>query len=81
MHISMDTSYEGVLIGKILVVLVIIYMLISPLIRLLRIIDFVEKPSLGYVYEAMQRVKNAINDMFKNKKTTYRPYTKIINVR
>ena len=71
MHISMDTSYEGVLIGKILVVLVIIYMLISPLIRLLRIIDFVEKPSLGYVYEGMQRVKNAINDRFKNKKTTY----------
>ena len=55
--------------------------LVGPLIRLLRIVDSDEKPSLGYVYEGMQRAKNAIKEMFRNRKTAYQPYTKIIKTR
>ena len=55
--------------------------LVGPLIRLLRIVDSDEKPSLGYVYEGMQRAKSAIKEMFRNKKTAYQPYTEIIKTR
>ena len=55
--------------------------LVGPLIRLLRIVDSDEKPSLGYVYEGMQRAKNAIKEMFRNRKTAYQPYTEIIKSR
>ena len=53
----------------------------APIIRLLRIVDADEKPSLGYVYEGMQRAKKAIKEMFRNKKRLYQPYTQIIKSR
>ncbi|XP_020970183.1 uncharacterized protein LOC110268397 [Arachis ipaensis] len=39
--------------------------LVSPLIKLLRIVDANDKPSLGYVYEEMLRIEDAIKEMFK----------------
>ena len=45
---------------------------------MLRIIDSDEKPSLGYVYEGIQRAKTAIKEMFRNKKIAYQAYTEII---
>ncbi|XP_015949648.1 uncharacterized protein LOC107474537 [Arachis duranensis] len=55
---------------------VTIVKIVDPLINLLRIIDADEKPSLRYVYEGMQIVKNDNKTMFRNRKVTYMPYTK-----
>ncbi|XP_057452499.1 uncharacterized protein LOC130744326 [Lotus japonicus] len=55
--------------------------LVAPLIRLLRIVDGDEKPSMGYVYEGMQRATNAIKTMLQKKKDLYKPYTEIIKAR
>ncbi|XP_054819014.1 uncharacterized protein LOC129318311 [Prosopis cineraria] len=55
--------------------------IVSPLIKLLRIVDSDEKPSLPYVYEGMQRAKKAIKTVFTNKKDQYKPYTDIIQAR
>ncbi|XP_057418955.1 uncharacterized protein LOC130713181 [Lotus japonicus] len=46
----------------------------APIIRLLRIVDGDEKPSMGYVYDGMQRAKNAIKRMFKDKSELYKPF-------
>ncbi|XP_054816852.1 uncharacterized protein LOC129316449 [Prosopis cineraria] len=54
---------------------------VSPLIKLLRIVDSDEKPSLPYVYEGMQRAKKAIKATFNNKRDYYKPYTSIIQAR
>ncbi|XP_054813463.1 uncharacterized protein LOC129314118 [Prosopis cineraria] len=54
---------------------------VSPLIKLLRIVDSDEKPSLFYVYEGMQRAKIEIKATFNNKKDYYKPYTSIIQAR
>ncbi|XP_050222802.1 uncharacterized protein LOC126672894 [Mercurialis annua] len=53
----------------------------GPLIRLLRLVDSDEKPSLGYVYEGMRRARKAIKHMFKKKKSLYAPYIKILDER
>ncbi|XP_054788931.1 uncharacterized protein LOC129294532 [Prosopis cineraria] len=55
--------------------------IVSPLIKLLRIVDSDEKPSLPYVYEGMQRAKKEIKVVFNNKKDQYKPYTDIIQAR
>src|ERR1044072_7829329 len=51
--------------------------LVAPIIRLLRIVDGDEKPFMVYVYEGMQRKKNAMKEIFKNKSILYEPYTDI----
>ncbi|XP_039118856.1 uncharacterized protein LOC120254989 [Dioscorea cayenensis subsp. rotundata] len=43
----------------------------APIIRLLRVVDADEKPSLGYVYEGMIRIRKAIMSIFKNKSTMH----------
>ncbi|GAV87386.1 LOW QUALITY PROTEIN: DUF659 domain-containing protein, partial [Cephalotus follicularis] len=53
----------------------------APIIRLLRIVDSDEKPSLGYVYECMFRIKMAIKNLFNNKKKWYKPYTNLLKLR
>ncbi|XP_016194913.1 uncharacterized protein LOC107635874 [Arachis ipaensis] len=55
--------------------------IVSPLIKLLRLVDADEKPSLGIAYEGMQRAKNAIKTMFRNQKAAYTPYTSILKMR
>ncbi|XP_050238483.1 uncharacterized protein LOC126687974 [Mercurialis annua] len=55
--------------------------IMGPIIRLLRICDTDEKPTLGYVYEGMYRARLAIKKLFKNRKTLYKPYTSIIKQR
>ncbi|XP_028800415.1 uncharacterized protein LOC114755716 [Neltuma alba] len=55
--------------------------IVSPLIKLLRIVDSDEKPSLPYVHEGMRRAKVAIKEMFKRNKELYKPYTSIIQAR
>ncbi|KAK8935149.1 hypothetical protein KSP39_PZI013556 [Platanthera zijinensis] len=53
----------------------------GPIIRLLRIVDADEKPSLGYVYDGLYRVRKAIKNLFKDNKRLYKPYTSIIKSR
>ena len=55
--------------------------IVDPLIKLLRLVDADEKPSLGIVYEGMQRAKIAIKIMFRNRKSAYTPYTSILKMR
>ena len=59
----------------------IVTQIVAPLIRVLRIVDADERPSLGYVYDAMYRARKAIKNIFMNKKTLYKPYTRIIKHR
>ncbi|XP_052623103.1 uncharacterized protein LOC111890329 [Lactuca sativa] len=51
----------------------------TPLLRLLRLCDSDEKPTLGYVYEGMHRARRGIKELFKKKKELYKPYTNIID--
>ncbi|XP_045831497.1 uncharacterized protein LOC123922868 [Trifolium pratense] len=55
--------------------------IMALIIKLLKIVDGDERPSMGYVYDGMQRVKNSIENMFRNRKTAYQPYTNIIKAR
>ncbi|KAL6334947.1 hypothetical protein AAG906_023752 [Vitis piasezkii] len=56
----------------------IVVNLMSPLMRLLRIVDFDERPSMGYVYEGMYRVRLGIKKLFNYNKRLYKPYIEII---
>ncbi|XP_013614068.1 PREDICTED: uncharacterized protein LOC106320246 [Brassica oleracea var. oleracea] len=58
----------------------VIVKIMTPIIRLLRICDPDEKPSLPYVYEGMYRTRLGIKKMF-DKKPLYEPYTNIIDKR
>ncbi|RVW83736.1 hypothetical protein CK203_045961 [Vitis vinifera] len=53
----------------------------SPLMRLLRIVDCDEMPSMGYVYEGMYRVRLGIKKLFNYNQRLYKPYTEIIKQR
>ncbi|XP_024006640.1 uncharacterized protein LOC112083140 [Eutrema salsugineum] len=59
----------------------IIVKIMPPIIRLLRICDADEKPSLPYVYEGMYRARLGIKNMFQKKDVLYKPYTTIIDQR
>ena len=55
--------------------------LMPRLMRLLRIVDYDERPSMGYVYEGMYRVHLGIKKLFNHNKRLYKPYTEIIKQR
>ncbi|XP_031262581.1 uncharacterized protein LOC116120753 [Pistacia vera] len=59
----------------------IISKVVSPLMRMLRIVDLDERPSIGYVYDGMYQTRMGIKKLFKNKKKLYKPYTTIIKMR
>ncbi|KAL0010821.1 hypothetical protein SO802_005929 [Lithocarpus litseifolius] len=59
----------------------VIVHIMSPLIRLLRIVDSDEKPAMGYVYEGRYRVIDGIKKNFKDKKRLWEPYVNIIKDR
>ncbi|XP_075654218.1 uncharacterized protein LOC142624515 [Castanea sativa] len=59
----------------------VIVHIMSPLIRLLRIVDSDEKPAMGYVYDGMYRVIDGIKKNFKDKKRLWEPYVNIIKDR
>ena len=50
----------------------------SPLMRLLCIVDCDERPSMGYVYEGMYKVRLGIKKLFNYNERLYKPYTEII---
>ncbi|CAN7058200.1 unnamed protein product [Brassica rapa subsp. trilocularis] len=59
----------------------LIVRIMAPMIRLLRVCDTDEKPSLPYVYEGMYRARLGIKKIFGKKKELYKPYTRIIKNR
>ncbi|RVW83525.1 hypothetical protein CK203_054213 [Vitis vinifera] len=59
----------------------IVVNLMSPLMSLLHIVDCDERPSMGYVYEGMYRVRLGIKKLFNYSERLYKPYTEIIKQR
>ena len=53
----------------------------TPLLKLLRLLDSDEKPAIGYVYDGMRRARKGVKELFKKKKELYKPYTNIIDRR
>uniref|UniRef100_A0A6N2MJA2 DUF659 domain-containing protein n=1 Tax=Salix viminalis TaxID=40686 RepID=A0A6N2MJA2_SALVM len=53
----------------------------EPLVRVLRLADSEEKPSMGYLYEAMDKAKEAIKIRLKNRMSQYGPYIRVIDAR
>ncbi|XP_021996920.1 uncharacterized protein LOC110894059 [Helianthus annuus] len=53
----------------------------TPMLRLLRICDSDEKPSLGYVYEGMLMIRKGIKELFRRKRRNYKRYVDIIDAR
>ncbi|GKE62029.1 hypothetical protein Tco_1512396 [Tanacetum coccineum] len=55
--------------------------LTGPLVKVLRIVDGDKKPAMGYIYEAMDRLKETISTSFANKEVHYRKAFEIIDRR
>ncbi|KAJ0447335.1 putative HAT dimerization domain, ribonuclease H-like superfamily [Helianthus annuus] len=53
----------------------------TPLLRVLRLCDTDEKPSLPYVFEGMNRADKGIKALFQEKVDFYKPYVDIIDAR
>ncbi|CAL1382275.1 unnamed protein product [Linum trigynum] len=58
-----------------------IVMLTAPIVKLLRVVDSDSKPAMGYVYDGMTRVSNAIKTVCGDKEDMYKPYMDIVNRR
>lgn len=53
----------------------------GPLVRVLRLVDGEKKPAMGYIYEAMDRAKEAIAKSFNNIEDKYKDIYAIIDKR
>ncbi|CAI0475930.1 unnamed protein product [Linum tenue] len=53
----------------------------QPVMKLLKLVDSDEKPTLAYVYEGMRRAIKGIKEIFLGKETLYKPYIDIVNKR
>ncbi|KAF0923241.1 hypothetical protein E2562_003450 [Oryza meyeriana var. granulata] len=53
----------------------------EPLSRVLRLVDSNKKPSMGYLYEAMEKAKETIRARMMNKVSLYGPYIRVIDAR
>lgn len=53
----------------------------GPLVKVLRHVDGEQKPSMGYIYEAMKRAKKAIEEGFKFNSSKYERINQIIDNR
>ena len=86
-----DSSYSKDNKGRVVVSIIldhkfwndcfIVVKLMAPLVRLLCIVDCNERPSMGYLYEGMYRVRLGIKKLFNHNKRLYKPYTNIIKQR
>lgn len=56
-------------------------LLSGPLIKVLRLVDGEKKPAMGYIYEAMDRAKEAIAASFNNDENHYKKVFEIIDHR
>ena len=55
--------------------------LTGPLVKVLRLVDGERKPAMGYIYEAMDRAKEAIASSFPNQEDHYKKAFEIIDHR
>ncbi|KAK2985205.1 hypothetical protein RJ640_010494, partial [Escallonia rubra] len=53
----------------------------EPLMRVLRLTDGDEKPSMGYLYEAIDKAKETIKSNLKNRLSFYMPVLRVIDAR
>ncbi|XP_066399708.1 uncharacterized protein [Miscanthus floridulus] len=53
----------------------------EPLLRVLRLVDSNEKPSMGYLYDAMEKAKESIRARMMHKACLYGPYVRVIDAR
>jgi len=60
---------------------VYILKVMAPLVKTLRLVDGERKPAMGYIYEAMDKVKEAIMKSFKNNESRYKEAFAIIDQR
>ncbi|XP_077245171.1 uncharacterized protein LOC143885085 isoform X2 [Tasmannia lanceolata] len=51
----------------------------KPLITVLHLADSEERPSMGYIYDAMEKAKRGIIVAFNNKESDYLPFLKVID--
>lgn len=58
-----------------------IVMVTEPLVRVLWLVDSDEKPSMGYLYEAMDKAKECIKKRLRNKLCLYGQYIRVIDAR
>jgi hypothetical protein len=58
-----------------------VVMVTEPLVRVLRMVDGDEKPSMGYLYEAMDKAKECIKKRLRNRLSAYGPYIRVIDAR
>lgn len=50
----------------------------KPLITVLNLLDSRERPSMGYLYDSMEKAKKEISSAFDNKESDYLPYLEVI---
>ena len=53
----------------------------SPIVRVLRLFDGEKRPTMGYIYEAMHRAKEAIEKSFNGREERYKEIFEIIDRR
>ncbi|KAK3024556.1 hypothetical protein RJ639_043496 [Escallonia herrerae] len=53
----------------------------EPLVRVLRLTDGDKKPSMGYLYEAIDKAKETIKSNLKNRLSFYMPVLRVIDAR
>ncbi|XP_040991643.1 uncharacterized protein LOC121238717 isoform X2 [Juglans microcarpa x Juglans regia] len=51
----------------------------KPLLSVLQLVHSGEKPSVGFIYDAMEKTKKTIIVAFENKESDYLPYLEVIN--
>nr|KYP49050.1 hypothetical protein KK1_029253 [Cajanus cajan] len=61
----------------------VVYILkvMAPLVKVLRLVDSEKKPAMGYIYEAMDKAKEAIMKSFNNNETKYKAVFEIVDRR
>ncbi|XP_061360438.1 uncharacterized protein LOC133304421 [Gastrolobium bilobum] len=55
--------------------------IVSPLVKVLRLVDGDSKPAMGYIYEAMDRAKEEIAESFNHEEKRYKDVWEIIDKR
>nr|KYP34542.1 hypothetical protein KK1_044500 [Cajanus cajan] len=53
----------------------------GPIVRVLRLVDNEKKPAMGYIYEAMERAKEAIQNSFNHNEEKYKDIFAIVDRR
>ncbi|XP_075674825.1 uncharacterized protein LOC142644020 [Castanea sativa] len=79
-QVVLDNGFNYVLVGKLLEVKwpnFYILKVMGPLVRVLHLVDNERKPAMGYIYEAMDRAKEAIIKAFNENEERLVPRTKI----